>query len=158
VLEDLGDTPDTLQATWEFPDFLMQYWLRGQSRFPSQLSRPFDHGIAFYGDQATLLLDRFGYEVYDEKNLKQPAEKVGPTPQDGPWHRTFVDCVKQGRQPPVDLEQSHQATVCGHLGNIAYQTKRTICWDGKNEQILGDDEAAAMLSRPRRPGYELPEV
>jgi hypothetical protein len=58
----------------------------------------------------------------------------------------------------VDLEQSHQATVCGHLGNIAYQTKRTICWDGKNEQILGDDEAAAMLSRPRRPGYELPEV
>jgi len=158
VLEDLGDAPDTLQATWEFPDFLLQYGLRGQSKFPSQLSRPFDHGIAFYGDQATLLLDRFGYEVYDEKNLKQPAEKAGPTPQDGPWHRTFLDCVKQGRQPPVDLEQSHQATVCSHLGNIAYQTKRTIRWDGKNEQILGDDEAAALLSRPRRAGYELPEV
>jgi predicted dehydrogenase len=158
VLEDLGDTPDTLQATWEFPDFLMQYWLRGQSKFPAQLSRPFDHGIAFYGDQATLLLDRFGYEVYDEKNLKQPAEKVGPTPQDGPWHRTFVDCVKLRRQPPVDLEQSHQATVCCHLGNIAYHTRRTIRWDGQSEQILGDDEAAAMLSRLRRPGYELPEV
>jgi predicted dehydrogenase len=158
VLKELGDIPDTLQASWEFPDFLMQYWLRGQSKFPAQLSRPFDHGIAFHGDQATLLLDRFGYEVYDEKSLKQPAEKVGPTPQDGPWHRTFVDCVKEGRQPPVDLEQSHQATACCHLGNIAYRTKRTIRWDGQAEQILGDDEAAAMLSRPRRRGYELPEV
>jgi predicted dehydrogenase len=158
VVEDLGDTPDTLQASWEFPGFLLQYWYRGQSKFPGQLPRPFDHGIAFHGDQATLLLDRFGYEVYDEKNLKQPAEKVGPTPQDGPWHRTFVDCVKEGRQPPVALEQSHQATVCCHLGNIAYRTRRTIRWDGQTERIQGDDEAAAMLSRPRRAGYELPSV
>jgi hypothetical protein len=136
----------------------MQYWLRGQSKFPAQLSRPFDHGIAFYGDQATLLLDRFGYEVYDEKDLKLPAEKVGPTPQDGPWHRTFVDCVKEGRQPPVEIEQSHRATACCHLGNIAYRTRGTIRWDGKTEQILGDDEATGLLSRPRRAGYELPPV
>ena len=155
---DPSDTPDTILASWEFPDFVMQYWYRGQSRFPALLSRPFDHGIAFYGNQATLLLDRYGYEVYDEKDLKRPAEKAGPTPQDGPWHRTFVDCVKEGRQPPVDIEQSHKATVCCHLGNIAYHTKRTIRWDGETEQILGDDEAAAMLSRTRRPGYELPEV
>jgi predicted dehydrogenase len=158
VVRDVWDTPDTLQACWEFPDFLLQYWLRGQSKFPAQLSRPFDHGIAFHGDQATLLLDRFGYEVYHEKDLKRPAEKVGPTPQDGPWHRTFVNCVKAKRQPPVDLEQSHNATVCCHLGNIAYQTRRTIRWDGKTEQILEDNQAAAMLSRPRRHGYELPEV
>jgi predicted dehydrogenase len=158
VIEDMGDAPDTLQACWEFPDFLLQYWLRGQSRFPAQLSRPFDHGMAFFGDQATLLLDRFGYEFYEDKNLKQPAEKVGPTPQDGPWHRTFIDCVKQGRQPPVDIEQSHRATVCCHLGNIAYRTKRTISWDAETEWIPGDDEAATMLSRPRRAGYELPEA
>jgi len=158
VVRDAWDTPDTLQASWEFPEFLLQYWLRGQSKFPAQLSRAFDHGIAFHGDRATLLLDRFGYEVYDEKDFKRPAEKAGPTPQDGPWHRTFVDCVKEGRQPPVDIEQSHKATVWCHLGNIAYRTRRTIRWDGKTERILGDDEAAGMLSRPRRHGYELPQV
>lgn len=177
VVQDAWDTPDTFQACWEFPGFLMQYGLRGQSRFPAQLSRPFDHGIAFYGSEATLLLDRSGYEVYDEKDLKRPdlaawsaaqgsderglprpAERAGPTPQDGPWHRTFVDCVKEHRQPPVDIEHSHKATVCCHLGNIAYQTRRTIRWDGQNERILGDEAAGAMLSRPRRAGYELPEV
>lgn len=177
VVEDIWDTPDTFQACWEFPGFLMQYWLRGQSKFPHQLTRPFDHGIAFHGEQATLLLDRFGYELYDDKDLKQPAieawramqgedqralprpaEKHPPTPQDGPWHRTFVDCIKEKRQPPVDIEHGHRATVCCHLGNIAYLTGRTIRWDGENEKIIGDDEAAKMLSRPRRPGYELPEV
>ena len=158
VVEDEWDTPDTLQATWAFPDFLVQYWLRGQSSFPARLSRPYDHGIAFYGDQATLLLDRYGYEVYNEKDLKRPVEKAGPTPQDGPWHRTFVDCVKDGRQPPLDIEDSHRATACCHLGNIAYHTRRTIRWDGESEQILDDEEAATLLSRTRRRGYELPDV
>jgi hypothetical protein len=103
-------------------------------------------------------LDRRGYEVYEEENMKQPVESAGPTPQDGPWQRTFLDCVKEGRQPPGDIEQSHHATVCCQLGNIAYHTGRTIHWDGRNERIPGDDAAAALLSRPRRQGYELPEV
>jgi len=158
VVEDIWDTPDTLQASWRFRDFLVQYSLLGQSKFPAQLSRPYDHGIAFYGNQATLLLDRHGYELYEEGNLERPVERSGPTPQDGPWHRTFVDCVKEGRKPPLDLEQSHQATVCSHLGNIAYHTGRMIRFDGSNEQIPGDLEATALLSRPRRAGYELPEV
>jgi predicted dehydrogenase len=158
VVEDIWDAPDAFQATWRFPDFLMHYCLRGQSNFPHQLSRPSGHGIAFHGTDGTLLLDRNGYDLYEEKNLKHPVESVGPTPQDGPWHRTFVDCVKEKRLAPVDIEQSHQATVCSHLGNIAYHTQRTIRWDGQNERIPGDDEAAAMLSRPRRAGYELPKV
>jgi hypothetical protein len=29
-------------------------------------------------------------------------------------------------------------------------------WDPKNERILGDNEASAMLDRPYRQGYELP--
>lgn len=157
-LEDLGDTPDTLQASWKFTGFMMQYWLRGQNKFPADLSRPSDHGIAFYGTEGTLLLDRAGYELYEEKNTKRPVERVDTNIQDGPWHRTFVDCVREGRPAPMDIEQSHKATVCSHLGNIAYRTGRTIHWDGKNEQIVGDDEAAAMLSQPRRAGYELPEV
>jgi hypothetical protein len=44
------------------------------------------------------------------------------------------------------------------VGNVAYHTKRTIRWDGQREQILGDEEAAATLSRPRRHGHALPEV
>ena len=47
------------------------------------------------------------------------------------------------------------ATVC-HLGNIAIRTGRKLTWDPAKEQIVGDKEAAAMLSRPYRKPWELP--
>jgi hypothetical protein len=75
---------------------------------------------------------------------------------DGPWQRLFVDCLKEGKRPPVELEQSQQTTVCCHLANIAYRTGRKLRWDGDREAIIGDEEAAPLLNRRRRKGYELP--
>jgi hypothetical protein len=43
-----------------------------------------------------------------------------------------------------------------HLANIAIRLGREkITWDRKTEQIVGDDEANAFLSRPQREGYEI---
>jgi hypothetical protein len=39
------------------------------------------------------------------------------------------------------------------LGNIAVRLQRKIQWDPVKEQIVGDNEAAAMLSRPWRAPY-----
>jgi hypothetical protein len=49
------------------------------------------------------------------------------------------------------------ATVC-HLGNIAIRVGRKIAWDPVKERIVGDSEAAAMLSRPYRSPWVLPSV
>jgi hypothetical protein len=64
--------------------------------------------------------------------------------------------MEEGKRPPVDLEQSHKATVCCHLANIAYRTGHKIRWDGGRETIVDDGEAAQLLDRRRRKGYELP--
>jgi predicted dehydrogenase len=168
VVDDLADTPDTLDAVWEFPAWMMQYRYRGFSNYHPNPNRPNHHGICFHGSQATLVIDRFGYEVWDDAAPKEPAEKMGAVPyfnaddpnkseQDGPWQRLFIDCVKEGKKPPLNLEESHKGTVCCHLANIAYLTKRKIWWDAEKETIIGDTEAAQMLERPRRKGYELPK-
>ena len=49
-------------------------------------------------------------------------------------------------------------TGMAQAGNIAYQTGRTVRWDGEGEQFEDDPEAAKMLDKPRRSGYDLPEV
>jgi len=36
--------------------------------------------------------------------------------------------------------------------------QRKLRWDPKAEKFIGDDEANAKLSRPRRKGYELPRI
>ena len=60
------------------------------------------------------------------------------------------------RKPPIcDVEIGHRsATVC-HLGNIAIRTGRKLTWDATKETIVGDNEAAAMLSRPYRSPWVL---
>jgi predicted dehydrogenase len=169
VVDDMADTPDTLQASWTFPGWLLQYDYRGFNNYHTVPDRPHHHGICFHGNKATLVLDRFGYQIWEDANPKHVAEKVTGVPyfteadpqkseQDGPWHRMFIDCVKLGRKPSLDLEESHRGTVCCHLANIAYRTRRTLRWDGAAERIPGDAEAAALLQRPRRAGYALPAV
>jgi hypothetical protein len=44
------------------------------------------------------------------------------------------------------------------LGNIAIRHGKPLRWDPASETIIGDAEAAAMLSRPRRSPWELPAV
>jgi len=48
--------------------------------------------------------------------------------------------------------------IC-HLGNIAMRLGRgTLRWDPRTERVVGDDEANAMLSRPNRDPWKLPEA
>ena len=167
-VDDAADTPDTVEASWEFPGWLVQYEYRGFNNYHKLQSRPNHHGICFHGSQATMVIDRMGYEIWDDAK-REVVEKMSAVPyfdeknptrseQDGPWHRRFIECVKTGTKPPLELEESHRATVCCHLANIAYRVGRKIRWDASGETIPGDAEAAGLLSRPRRPGYELPKI
>jgi predicted dehydrogenase len=84
-LKDGGDTPDTLQITYEFPGFILSYeasMLNGHGlggRTPGMnyyLTRgPNDrpHGMAFYGTNGTLYADRVSFEIYPE-----PKGESGP--------------------------------------------------------------------------------
>jgi len=166
VVDDLADTPDTICTSWEFPGFVMQYCYRGFNSFRTVQSRPYNHGICFHGDRATMVLDRSGYEIWEDRDPARSAEREDNPRHwgdgkpgnevDGPWQRLFVDSIKEGKRPPVELEESHKATVCCHLANIAYRTGHKIRWDGDRETIVGDEAATQLLARPRRKGYELP--
>ncbi|MCH5373578.1 MAG: Gfo/Idh/MocA family oxidoreductase, partial [Planctomycetes bacterium] len=76
VVEDDADTPDTMEACWQFPDFLMTYNYRGFNNFRTVQSRPFNHGICFHGDLATMVLDRSGFEIWDDRRMDQSAQRV----------------------------------------------------------------------------------
>lgn len=167
IVNDLADSPDLIEASWTFPRWLMQYRYRGFNNFHVAPQRPHHHGIAFHGEEATLVLDRQGYSVWEKDAPGEVSEERTAVPyfdrdhpmrseQDGPWQRWFVECVQEKRKLPLPLEQSHSATVCCHLANVSYRSKRSVNWDGERERIPGDTEAESLLDRPRRTGYELP--
>lgn len=61
-------------------------------------------------------------------------------------------------KPTADVEIGHRTVTVGHLINIAREVGRQLRWDPDKEQVVDDPEANALLDRPRRKGWELPDV
>jgi len=64
--------------------------------------------------------------------------------------RNFLDCIKSRQDPVAHVEIGNSTANLCHLGNIAMLLHRKIRWDPKKEQVIGDEEANNMLSRPLR--------
>ena len=45
-----------------------------------------------------------------------------------------------------------------HLGNIATRLNRSLTWDPKTEQVIGDDEANRWVTKTYRKPWKLDSV
>jgi predicted dehydrogenase len=183
-LRDSGETPDLVQATYEYPGFVMSYEvcaLNGHGaagRTPGmayyQMRGEFDrpHGEAYYGTKGTLIADRIGYEIYPEM---EPAERGGAqgSADEKPVYRSerkvvksrdttdlmvadFVESVRTRRAPLAPAEVGHRSTIVPHLGNIAFRTGRKLGWDAEKEAFEGNEpEATRLLGREYRAPWKL---
>jgi predicted dehydrogenase len=99
-------------------------------------------------------LPREAFALYDQDNLARP-ERVGKLDAIVNHMGNFFDCIESRKTPISDLESQHRSVTTCHLANISLRLARPIKWDPEAETILGDSEAAAMLSRPQREGFEV---
>jgi predicted dehydrogenase len=166
------DTPDTLQAVYEFPGCTLTYSMRKGNGLPLN---GHDYGILFCGTDGSLLLDRKGYEIIPDKTtvpygigtihpevkarkIELEAEKEkGEDGQSG-HIKNFLECLSTRNRPTCDIEIGHRSTNTCHLGNIAYRLGRRVVWDETTETFKNDREANALLSREPRRGFELPRI
>jgi len=166
-LQDDSETPDTLQATFEYPGFLTTYELRlcnENSKYPESDNILRDWGIEFHGTEGTLVFEQTGLRVIPEK---RPVEKKQvdrtATVQMGIVNngladhiRNFLDCVKSRQHPVTDIEVGCRATNACHLGNIAYLCRERVVWDAANQQLVQASPAARkLLSRQYRAPWKL---
>ena len=118
------------------------------------LDRP--HGEAFYGTKGTIFSDRVGYEWYPGRGASGEPKSVAGADRTDLHVIDFIDCVRSRRNPSADVEVGHRSTIVAHLGNISYRIGgRKIRWNAATEEIIGDAEAAAMLSRKAREPWNL---
>ncbi len=116
-------------------------------------------GATFVGERGRITIDRGRFrldppDLIDLEHIPVPSEAEGT---DGHL-RNWIACIRSRQRPAADVEIGHRsATVC-HLGNIARWTGRRLQWDPREERFVGDAAANRLLDRPRRPGFELPEI
>jgi predicted dehydrogenase len=70
-------------------------------------------------------------------------------------HRNFIDCVKSRKETVCPVEMGIRCDTITHMVNVAAQTGRQITWDPKAEQIVGDTEAAKMITSPYRKKWKV---
>jgi predicted dehydrogenase len=163
--DDAEETPDTQQVLWSFPGFSM-VWEHATAIGRGPEAR--DHGVAFIGNNGTLIVDRGGWEVHaeTERSGNKRAYKMMPMPRqlagNEDYHflhvKNFVDCVKSRKLPISDVEVGHNSMIACHLGNIAYRTGRQVKWDVENEKVIADAEAAKLVMRDYRAPWKLPNL
>jgi len=161
VYDDISDTPDTQHTLYDFPEFTM-VWEHQMTASHGCEGR--EHGVAFHGSEATLVVDSKGWEVIPEqfpKNIKKidaslVAEKHKKKGDGRPQHiRNFLDCVRSRQRPVEDVEIGHRISAVAHLGNLALRSGRIILWDAEAERVVGQKDLDEMITRPYRRPWEL---
>jgi hypothetical protein len=115
------------------------------------------HGMAFYGTDATLFVDRIGMELYPEEPRKASAERLHVNQlEPTPLHcKKFVDALRRRAEPPASIDVGCRSTIVPLIGNIAARTGQKLRWDAETETFLDSAEANALLFREYRKPWDL---
>jgi hypothetical protein len=122
-------------------------------------------GAVFIGADCKMEINRNRFATNPAGFVTNPPD---PATQDAKWEgegwiarphiQNWLDCIKSRELPSADVEIGHRSVSICHLVNITRDLNRKLQWDPEKEQFVGDDEANKLLTRPRRAGFELPEV
>jgi predicted dehydrogenase len=146
------ETPETANETFTYANgVVLSCTLGGKGGNPG--------GTTFIGEKGTVHVNRGkievtlnGEKVADPYKLETGATKLYVSKG---HHADWLECIKTRKSPICDVEIGHRSSTVCHLGNIAIRTGRKITWDPKAETIVGDKEAAALLTKEYRKPWAL---
>jgi predicted dehydrogenase len=121
---------------------------------------PMGMGTTWHGDLGWVHVDRGDIiSASDPKILKEVIgeKEIHLYKSDNHW-QNFVDCVHSGKPAIAPVEVAYRAISVALLGEIAMTTGQTIKWDPDKEEIIGNPQAARLLSRPYRQPWTLPTL
>lgn len=124
-----------------------------------------DNGIMFEGTKGRMFVNRgkiTGTPIEENWDKDQFTEEdVRNLYKGKPFEghkNNFYRCIAEGGLPVSDVYSHVQAMATCHLSAIAARLGRVIKWDPKNEEIVGDEQAASFFSRERRKGFDILKV
>jgi predicted dehydrogenase len=155
------DIPAELEITYQFqePNFTLTWAEPGKPQEYPEFTFPRQsYGAKYYGDQGDLVVT---YGDTPETDTEKKAKEY-QVPEGGvqvfksPGHReNFEACMISREEPIMPIEAAHRVATLCILGNLSYILGRKLEWDPVHEQVLNDEEANRMLSKPGREIWHL---
>ncbi len=153
------ETPDTLSVVYEMDDFAFTW-----DHVAGTQNGPYDrlYGLAFTGDNGTLVADRGGWEVHPEwRNDKWAMEEV-PLQKGRNYHedhvKNFLSCIKTREEPNCPVETGWLAAAYAHMGNLAWRAGSVLHYDKNSNIFIGNAKATQLITPEYRNPWKLPKL
>jgi predicted dehydrogenase len=127
-------------------------------------------GAVFVGEKGKLEINRNKLTSNPPELAAELLKRVDVDAEERKWSdkialwqarahlQNWLDCTRTRERPVADVEIGHRSISVCHLANITREAGRRLKWDPAAERFVGDSQADALLTRPRRQGFELPET
>lgn len=119
-------------------------------------------GAIFVGEKGKIEINR-NKLASNPKELVRASDNPGPNrrPETAYHIENWIECIKSRKTCNADIETGQRTTTLCYLVNIVREVGRVgeeLKWDPEAERFTNSDEGNELLNRPRRKGYELPDV
>ena len=124
-------------------------------------------GVMFEGEKGRIYVNRGRIEgkPIEEQDADPPLkEKImtdvkalfhGNLAKLGDHMGNFFEAFKHNLPVISDVASQHRSASVAHLANISIRLGRKIEWDAEKQEVVGDNEANAMLKRAQRAPYQI---
>lgn len=114
-----------------------------------------DSGVLFIGGKGMVLADYMKHMLLPEneyKDFKRPDPFI---PESLGHHQEWIHACKTGAETTCPFHYSGRLTESNHLCNVAYRLGKKIEWDHKKLVAVNAPEAAGLIKRTYRKGWNL---
>ncbi|MCP9768747.1 gfo/Idh/MocA family oxidoreductase [Lacihabitans sp. LS3-19] len=166
--DDASETPDTLQTVFQYDGFNM-LWEHATGIDGGNYGKT--EGIAFIGNNGTLVVHRGGWELipetYTENKIKKNKVEPLPTyikkPEDDYLYmhaENFIKAIRNNDPSSLNcgIETGSVAAINAIMGNVSYKLGRKVFWDAEKGNFKNDKEANALMVSDYKNGWKLPKV
>jgi myo-inositol 2-dehydrogenase / D-chiro-inositol 1-dehydrogenase len=159
---DVDSGPVEIDAKGKYPDrglFNVHVGYKAEARYANGVTMSSSNGkagVKFIGADGWLSVKRGGFNAHDRNILREKIGEDGVQLYRSRNHMgNFLDCMRTRKETICPVEVGHRSNTVCILHHISMKLGRKLAWDPKTEQIVGDEEANAMLDYPHRKGWEV---
>jgi predicted dehydrogenase len=156
------ETFDSMSVIYPYNDFVINFDVTaGVQKGPYDML----YGLAFIGDNATLVADRnklILYPEWDSDAKKPKAEEykyTGGEESHSEHVKNFIECIRTRKKPACPPETGRTAAMHVHIPNIAARTGESmLLWDDKAGRFTNSEKANQLITPSYRQPWTLPSI
>ena len=155
--------PASMQATYEYGQRgklapVTLTWYQGENKptiWREKKIPQWGNGVLFVGSKGMLLADYGKHVLLPEEQFADFQRPEPYIPKSRGHHAEWIHACKTGDPTTCNFHYAGLLTEANHLGNVAYRVGKKLEWDSENMECPNVPEAAPLLKREYRDGWEL---